>query len=224
MEEVDRAAYLAALSPGTEIDHRGTPFASELLCRLLNALRDATTGLPHIGDARFDEASFTGDARFEGALFTGFARFDEASFTDDAQFDRTSFTGDAWFYGASFTGEAWFREASFADAAEFEEASFSSGARFFGASFTSYAWFRRASFSGGAGFFAASFSRDVGFEGSRFEKARRLGPLVCGGTVVLDGAVFEAPVTVNIAARQVSCARTRWSLTSTLTCATPRWT
>ncbi|MCX4233516.1 pentapeptide repeat-containing protein [Streptomyces ortus] len=46
--------------------------------------------------------------------------------------------------------------------------------------------------------------------------ASHLGPLVCGERVVLDGAVFQQPVTVEIAARQVSCARTRWASTATL--------
>jgi hypothetical protein len=34
--------------------------------------------------------------------------------------------------------------------------------------------------------------------------------------VVLDGAVFDQPVTVEMAAREVSCARTRWASTATL--------
>ncbi|WP_308427891.1 pentapeptide repeat-containing protein [Streptomyces roseolilacinus] len=40
--------------------------------------------------------------------------------------------------------------------------------------------------------------------------------MACGERLVLDGAVFQQPVTVEIAARQVSCARTRWASTATL--------
>ncbi|MCC0575265.1 pentapeptide repeat-containing protein [Streptomyces californicus] len=117
-----------ALTPGADIDHRGTPFTEDLLHRLLTALHDPTTRQAHIGNARFDGVTFTGDARFHGATFTS-----------NAQFDR-----------------------------------------------------------------------------ARFETASRLGPLVCGERVVLDGAVFDQPVTVEMAARVVSCARTRWASTATL--------
>ncbi|WP_347814641.1 pentapeptide repeat-containing protein [Streptomyces sp. Tu 3180] len=139
LNDVDRAAYLAALSPGANIDHRGTPFTAELLDQLLAALRDPITGTPHIGVARFSEASFSGDAQFDGA-----------SFSDIAAFGGASFSGDARFGGAEF------------------------------------------------------------------ETASHLGPLACGKQVILNGAVFRQPVTVEIAAREVSCARTRWASTATL--------
>ncbi|MEW1600149.1 pentapeptide repeat-containing protein [Streptomyces sp. NPDC093808] len=180
----DRDAYLNGLTPGTDIDHRGTPFTEDLLNRLLTALHDPTTGEPHIGTAWFDWATFTGDAWFDGATFTGTAWFDGATFTGDAWFGgATTFTGDARFGGATFTGDAWFD----------------------GATFTGAAWFDRATFTGAAQFGEA-----------RFETASRLGPLVCGAKVALDGAVFGQPVTVEMAAREVSCARTRWISTATL--------
>jgi hypothetical protein len=124
LDEADRAAYLATLSPGTSIGHRGTSFTPELLNQLLAALRDAATGQPHIGVALFAEASFSGVARFDKVSFSGHAAF---------VFDGASFCGDAWF------GKA------------------------------------------------------------RFEVTTRLGPLVCGKRVVLNGAVFQQPVTLEIA-------------------------
>jgi uncharacterized protein YjbI with pentapeptide repeats len=161
LEEADRVAYFAALSPGADIDHRGTPFTTELLDQLLAALHDPATNRPHMNAALFDWASFSGAARF----------------------GKTFFSGDARFGGASFSGDA-----------RFDEASFSGGARF--------SW--------------VSFSGDVRFDQARFEAASRFGPLVCGKRVVLDGAVFQQPVTVEIATRQMSCARTRWASTATL--------
>ncbi|MFH9067553.1 pentapeptide repeat-containing protein, partial [Streptomyces coeruleorubidus] len=310
LKEADRTAYLTALSPGTDIDHRGTPFTPELLDQLLAALRDSATGQPHIGGARFDGASFSGlarahmnetdatdylaalspgisitpelfaalrdqphfaGARFEGASFSGFVRFDGASFSSYARFDGASFSSHAWFNGASFSREALFSGASFSGDADFHKACFSSNAQFGGASFSgdarfaaasfsshasfdgasfsgvaqfggtsfsSHAWFDRASFSSHAWFDGASFSREARFGGAsfsgdaqfdgtsfsgdaefdkaRFEVASRLGPLVCSERVVLDGAVFQQPVTAEIAARQVSCTRTRWASTATL--------
>ncbi|MET9116714.1 hypothetical protein ABZX38_21340 [Streptomyces longwoodensis] len=40
----DRDAYLASLTPGADIDHRGTTFTASLL----NAVRDPTTGNPRL--------------------------------------------------------------------------------------------------------------------------------------------------------------------------------
>ncbi|MET8576685.1 pentapeptide repeat-containing protein [Streptomyces sp. NPDC005012] len=280
--EADRAAYLAALSPGSDIDHRGTPFTAELLDELLNALRDPATDRPRVGNALFDGASFSDvagfgrasfaeDASFQGASFSGTAFFGWASFSGNASFQGASFSGTAFFNRASFSGVASFLETSFSHDAYFEEVSFCADARFgeaafsrdarfsrssvygaagflqvsfarvarfdrvsfshdawFGdASFAHDAWFDdvsfggdayfdRASFSGSAGFHSVCFSGDARFDGARFEAASRLGPLVCGRRVVLDGAVLQQPVTLEMAARQVSCARTRWASTATL--------
>ncbi|WP_331276010.1 pentapeptide repeat-containing protein [Streptomyces sp. Qhu-G9] len=183
MEEVDRAAYLAALPPGADIDHRGTPFTTELLDQLLTALREPSTGQAHIGVAMFAWASFSGDAQF-----------DKVSFSGDAWFAQVSFSGDALFSGASFSSDAWF----------------------IGASFSADAWFGNVSFSGDTQFAWVSFSGNAHFHGARFELAPRFGPLVCGKRVALDAAVFQQPVTMKIAARQVSCARTRWASAATL--------
>jgi len=205
LNETDRTAYLATLSPGTGIDHRGTPFTPELLDRLLTALRDPTTGKPHIGIARFDEVSFSGTAWFGGVSFSGPAGFSGASFSGPAEFVRASFSDTARFDEVSFSGTAWFDEVSFFGTALFGGASFFGIARFGGASF-----------SGAALFGGASFSGDTRFYGARFEVASSLGPLVCGQRVVLDATVFGQPVTMEIAARQVSCVRTRWASTATL--------
>jgi hypothetical protein len=280
--EADRAAYLATLSPGSDIDHRGTPFTAELLAELLAALRDPATDRTQVGNAAFDGAffsdsaqfgsvSFSGDARFDGASFrgvaffgwasfdgdasffgvsfrgvaffnwtsfSGVASFREASFSRDAHFERVSFSGDARFGEASFARDAVFSKASVSGAAGFLQVSFARDARFDGVSFSHDAWFGdasfardawfddasfagdayfdRASFSGRAGFHSVCFSGDVRFDGARFEAASRLGPFVCSRRVVLDGAVLQQPVTLETAAPQVSCARTRCASTATL--------
>ncbi|MEU9554395.1 pentapeptide repeat-containing protein [Streptomyces fumanus] len=181
LREDERSAYLAALAPGADIDHRGTPFTTELLDRLLSALRDPDAGHVHIGDAGFDGAAFLGDARFSEATFSGIARFDGASFSGEARFGGVRFSGDAGFPQAAFSDVAWFR----------------------GAVFSGDAWFEGSLFRGAAVFAEA-----------RFEAALYLGPLACDKRVVLEHAVFQQPVTVEIAARQVSCARTQWASTA----------
>ncbi|MZE80062.1 pentapeptide repeat-containing protein [Streptomyces xinghaiensis] len=258
--EPDRAAYLTALAPGADVDHRGTPFTTELLDRLLDALRDPATGHPRLGTARFDGAAFTSEARFSraaftgdawfvgtsfvgvasfggatftsearfggasftrgarfvGASFAGVARFGGASFTGGATFLGGSFASVAWFGGASFTGVVLFDDVSFSGVAWFDRASFTSDASFDAASFTGTAWFGGASFTHDVSFDAVTFMRDAQFRAARFEATARLGPLICGGRVVLDRAVFGEPVTVEAAAHAVTCDRTRWASTATL--------
>ncbi|MET9895276.1 pentapeptide repeat-containing protein [Streptomyces sp. NPDC006465] len=271
LPERHRAAYLAGLSPGADLDHRGTPFTPELLGRLLDALRDPATGRPHLGTAEFTRAAFSGTANFSEATFSGAAYFNRATFSGAAYFMATTFSDEAWFSQVTFSDVVGFAEATFADVAGFNwatfsdlagfsEATFSSAAELNGASFSDVAafdgatfsdtagfnraafadeaWFDRVSFSGVVGFdgatfagaakFAeatfsgttdfggATFSGNVTFNDAHFERAAHLGPLVCGMQLVLDRAVFQQPVTVEIAARQVSCARTRWASTATL--------
>ncbi|MGY1454807.1 pentapeptide repeat-containing protein [Streptomyces sp. SS8] len=216
LDEADRAAYLAGLSPGTELDHSGTPFTTDLLSRLLGALHDPATGWPRLGAARFDQAIFIGIAWFAGASFAGHASFNKATFTDVAQFNGASFAGHASFDEATFTDMAQFNMTSFAGHAWFGEATFAGHAWFGEATFAGHAWFGEATFAGDTWFGGASFSGNVWFNEARFETAAQLGPLVCGGMVELGGAVFGAPVAVEIAAERLSLWRTRWASTAAL--------
>ncbi|WP_445527775.1 pentapeptide repeat-containing protein [Streptomyces cyslabdanicus] len=82
LADIDRDAYLADLTPGTDIDHRGTTFTEPLLDALLDALRDPATGHPRLGNAGFDSATFQDAAGFHSATFEGHARFDSATFRE----------------------------------------------------------------------------------------------------------------------------------------------
>ncbi|MFM9697854.1 pentapeptide repeat-containing protein [Streptomyces europaeiscabiei] len=168
MDEVGRAAYLATLTPGADIDHRGTAFTKDLLDQLLAALRDSATGRPHLGAARFDGATFTGDARFHGATFTGNARFVRATFAGTAGFGEATFTGEARFNRATFTGEAWFNDAAFAGNTWFSLATFTGDARFGNVTFDGAALFGEASFTGGAWFSKSTFTGPARFEEAAF--------------------------------------------------------
>ncbi|MFB8406030.1 pentapeptide repeat-containing protein [Streptomyces sp. NPDC055912] len=216
LNDTDRTAYLTGLAPGADIDHRGTPFTEILLDQLLTALTDLTTPHPHFGTARFERAQFSGDARFDWARFSGAARFGgarffgvagfgSARFSGDARFDRTQFSGVARFGGARFSRVAWFSRAQFSGDARFEETQFSS-----------IAWFSRAQFSRVTRFEEAQFSGNAVFREAQFLASDWWGPLVCEEKVDLSGAVFGAPVTLEIAADRVSCVRTRWESTATV--------
>ncbi|WP_348638477.1 pentapeptide repeat-containing protein [Streptomyces sp. HYC2] len=97
LADADRDAYLASLTPGTDIDHRGTTFTGPLLDALLDALRDPATGHPRLGYARFEWATFQGDARFESATFQGDALFESATFQGGAGFNAATFQDDSSF-------------------------------------------------------------------------------------------------------------------------------
>ncbi|MFI9569632.1 pentapeptide repeat-containing protein [Streptomyces rishiriensis] len=270
--DTDRDAYLSGLTPGVDIDHRGTPFTEPLLSSLLHALHDPTTGEPHFGTAQFEHAQFSGGARFERAQFSGTAGFDYARFSSDALFARAQFSssvyfssarfsgdalfggaqfsshasfhsarfsgdalfggaqfstdagftsarfsGEAWFGGAQFSGTAAFNAAEFAGEADFSRAQFSSYAGFGAAQFSGHiARFVEVQFSGNVSFDGSQFSSDVGFNKARFAVTPWFGPMVCAKRIDLSGALFEAPVTLEIAASEVRCERTRWDSTATL--------
>ncbi|MFB7498718.1 pentapeptide repeat-containing protein [Streptomyces sp. NPDC056161] len=196
---------MAELAPGADIDHRGTPFDEDLLARLLTARHDPTTGKPRLGTAKFGGAQFSGRANFDGAQFSTFAEFNGAQFSTFA-----------WFPGAQFSGPAQFERAQFSDRAEFAGAQFSGAASFGCARFFGSAGFLQAQFSRDAEFDGVQFADDATFRRARFAAAPLLGPLVCAGVVDMSGAVFEAPVTLEIAARGVRCERTRWESTATV--------
>ncbi|MFD8377038.1 pentapeptide repeat-containing protein [Streptomyces sp. NPDC059679] len=184
-------------------------------------------GAQFSGDARFHRAKFSNYAGFRMVQFTGYADFGRAEFHNNAEFDEARFPGNAGFDGAQFSGHIRFGSARFSGHAGFDGAQFSGGAVFGEAQFSGRARFRRARFSGHAGFDeaqfygdtefgGAQFSSGAGFGRARFVVASELGPFVCAGVVDLSRAVFEDPVTLEIAARKVLCKRTRWESTATV--------
>jgi len=205
LDPVGRAAYLAALTPGSDVDHRGTTFDNPLLATLLDALRDPTTGHPRLGDARFDDATFTADVRFDCATFAGGARFGRATFVAGSRFDGVTFAAGSWFGGARFDADA-----------RFDGTTFNATAGFGGATFNADARFGHATFTADAGFQGVVFGGVARFVEARFESAAVLGRLWSWEGLDLSGAVFDTPVVIEAAAPVVLCARTRWEATATL--------
>ncbi|MGW0806051.1 pentapeptide repeat-containing protein [Nonomuraea sp. NPDC002799] len=167
------------------------------------ALVDFDLSHCHIGDARFDGATFTGNARFDeatfagnawftGATFNGGAEFEATTFTGDVVFNKTTFTGltrfvrvtftgEEWLFDDTvFTGDAWFSEANFTGFARFGRATFSSFARFDEVTFTDFAWFGEATFTGFARFDKATFTGNARFDEAIFNSSAKL----------FDGATF----------------------------------
>ncbi|MFJ2739184.1 pentapeptide repeat-containing protein [Streptomyces sp. NPDC087440] len=201
-------AYLDGLRPGDPVDHRGTPFDTQLLATVLRALDDPERERPRLGDARFEGAVFTGDAWFGAVDFGGGAWFDGATFSGEAQFDRAAFAGEAGFEGARFTKRgagaetsASFHSVNFAADALFGGAYFADLVRFDSAVFRGPAWFPAATFWGDAHFDAATFTHEAVFGGARFQNVARFGAATFshdarfsqaafGGVADFEGAAF----------------------------------
>ncbi|MFC8896952.1 pentapeptide repeat-containing protein [Streptomyces cinereoruber] len=219
LTDADRNRYLNGLTPGADIDHRGTPFTERLLDALLAALLDPATEYPRVGEARFDSATFQGDARFVGTTFQGNAWFDSASFQGLAWFDSASFQGLARFTSASFQGYAhfdavsfrvyavfdsaifhdlaWFDSATFRGKTTFVSATFEHLAQFDSATFQVGAFFVRATFQGTAHFSAATFEGHASFGWSTFQGAAGFRSAVFEGDAWFEEAAFERLVTLG---------------------------
>ncbi|MFE5924113.1 pentapeptide repeat-containing protein [Streptomyces sp. NPDC056468] len=219
LADADRDAYLAGLTPGADMDHRGTPFAEPLLDALLDALRDPATGHPRLGVARFDSATFQGLARFESvtferdasfesatfegvaafrsATFEGVVRFRSAIFQGVARFDSATFQGvawldcDAWFDSATFTRDAWFSSATFTRDARFGSATFEGIAGFNSATFEGGAWFNSATFECDAWFDSATFEGGASFESAAFERDAGFRSATFEGGAWFESVTFE---------------------------------
>ncbi|MGA5315779.1 pentapeptide repeat-containing protein [Streptomyces pseudogriseolus] len=282
LDDADRAAHLATLSPGADLDHRGTPLTQDLLDELLAPLRDPGTGRARVGRADFDAVRFSGEAEIRDAGFGGYCSFTSAVFDaglymeavhtgGDLRLDAAHVAGDLWLDDCEVDGDAWFikarvggalrfcghkvgRSAVFRDltcaearvegvdfergadftglrvtgTAGFEGAHFLNGAACFdradiggdmpfdGARFDANATFEDATIGGDLSFVDATARADVCFRRTVFRRTAVIGPLVCPGTVDFSDAVFESAVTLEVAAKEVRCVRTRWASTAAL--------
>ena len=194
LADTDRDAYLGTLGPGADIDHRGTLITRDLLNRILDALRDPTTGHPRFGTAWFESATFEDTAQFESVTFEGAAQFESAVLEGVASFQRASFEGTAWFLSATFKRAAWFDSATFKDTAQFESVIFYGAAGFRSATFEGAAGFKSAAFKGDTEFEAVTFKGLAQFELVTFESDTRFNRATFQRAVNFASAGFRSNV------------------------------
>ncbi|MDT0609071.1 pentapeptide repeat-containing protein [Streptomyces lancefieldiae] len=164
--------------------------------------KGATTG----EEAHFTGVRFLGVARFDGFVVQGRAYFDGAYFEDGADFENAVIAGPACFDGAHFhRSRACFDGAELGEEVLFSEAHFQTGATFTGAKI-----------GGDVSFCQARPEGDLSFRRAVFRGTAVIGPLVCPGLVDLSDAVFESAVTLEVAAGDLHCRRTRWASTAAL--------
>ncbi|WP_406292794.1 pentapeptide repeat-containing protein [Embleya sp. NBC_00888] len=208
LDPTDRTAYLATLTHGSDVDHRGTPFDQPLLTALLHALRDPTTGRPRLGLTRFDGATFFADAWFNEATFSAETRFDGATFFADAWFNEATFSAETRFDGATFSTNAWFNKATFSAGIQFDgatfstnawfnKATFSAGIQFDGATFSGPAWFNRATFTANTWFTGATFSANAWFNEATFSAETRFSRATFSADAQFGKATFSAETWFN---------------------------
>ncbi|WP_406430313.1 pentapeptide repeat-containing protein [Streptomyces sp. NBC_00631] len=189
-DTAEQTAYLTSISPGANLDLRGTTITEVVLAQILTRVTDPVTGEPRIGDATFDSATFTGTAWFGSAMFTGIAGFNSVTFNREAKFGRATFTRDARFESAIFGGTAWFGSVTFTGDARFGRATFGKDAWFNSATFTGDALFGLATFSGPTGFVSANFSGTAAFDSAKFTQDAGFRKATFGGAAGFDSATF----------------------------------
>ncbi|MEW2570224.1 pentapeptide repeat-containing protein [Streptomyces sp. NPDC047070] len=179
------------------------------------------------GKAQFDQVRFDQSARFENARFDHEASFTDAHFGGDTWFDKAAFASPAWFERAEFDHRVRFPDTHFHEIVQFDDAKFHGETHFSRGHFHQEASFDQvlvrgaasfegAWFNGRAGFDQARFADDASFVDVRFNDAAQIGALICARTLNLSGAIFTLPVTLQIAAGELVCARTQWESTATL--------
>lgn len=193
LDDADRDAYLATLTPGSDVDHRGTPFTEPLLNALLDTLREPATGHPHLGHAEFESATFQGDAPFWSATFQGHARFDSATFHGNARFGQVTFQGNAVFTSATIQGWALFELATFHGVALFDSTTFQSAALFGLVTFRDGVLFTSATFQNHVLFGSTTFHEHAGFGSATFHGDAGFNPTTQGPTTTFQrNAVFTS--------------------------------
>jgi hypothetical protein len=192
LDGADRSAYLAGLSPGADIDHRGTPFTEPLLDLLLDALRDPATGHPRIRYAEFQSATFQGNARFESVTFQRSVQFESVTFHGSARFDAAIFEDNAWFGSVTFEDDARFGSATFKGLAWFGSATFHSHAGFRSATFEIVASFGSATFHNSAVFYSATFQGDADFGSATVHSSAVFNAVIFHGRARFESAAFLA--------------------------------
>ncbi|MER6619517.1 pentapeptide repeat-containing protein [Streptomyces sp. NPDC000931] len=175
---------------------------------------DSVTFARHVD---FIDSSFEGASSWRGVRFEECTTFQHVNTFSRASFNRAFFqslhVSESVFSGVFDISGAVIRETDMTST-EFVQSMNCDRVKF-----TGPASFDSCIFSGPATFTDTWFHRSVSFSGSTFEASQTLGPLWCSEDVLLDGARFLEPTAISVVAQRLSCFRTRWDGSSSLTLA-----
>jgi uncharacterized protein YjbI with pentapeptide repeats len=119
----DFADALDGLTPGADLDLRGTVAGTSLLSDILPRLRDASGEL-RIGSLNWDRVAFSSHVELRKVSFSGKATFTHCNFSQGATFATIRFADQADFSNATFGGPAILADVEFARDALFRECMF----------------------------------------------------------------------------------------------------
>jgi len=148
----------------------------------------------------YNHTTFEGAAEFTDTYFGGEVSFNDATISDDAVFLKVLFSAEAYFGRTAFSSGAHFHDTIFHDTAQFIDVAFSGDTYFEGVTFNEGAEFAGTTFGRHIDFSGADFRGDAGFGSATFDRARRLGPLVVDGRLVLDDCFFGDRINIEVAA------------------------
>ncbi|MEU3362911.1 pentapeptide repeat-containing protein [Streptomyces pseudogriseolus] len=206
LDDTDRAAHLATLSPGADLDHRGTPLTQDLLDELLAPLRAPGTGRARVGRADFDAVRFSGEAEIRDVGFDGYCSFTSAVFDaglyleavrtgGDLRLDSAHVAGDLWLDDCEVDGDAWFPKARVDGALRFCGRKVGRSAVFRDLT-CAEARVEGVDFERGADFTGLRVTGTAGFDGAHFlNGAACFDRADIGGDMPFDGARFDANAT-----------------------------
>jgi uncharacterized protein YjbI with pentapeptide repeats len=166
------------------------------------------------GRGKFHEAKFWRSTDFTDSKFSLPASFVKSTFHSHAVFKSASFC-DAIFQWVTFHGEANFGRTKFGKGM-FSQSCFLNNAHFDYAHFEGSSYFTDTSFTKSVSFRASKFDSHAHFVRTKFEEAARFGPILCCGSLILNGASFSKAVIIELAARAVSFHQTHWASTGLL--------
>ncbi|MFI2260885.1 pentapeptide repeat-containing protein [Streptomyces tubercidicus] len=196
LSETDRAAYLADLEPGGDLDHRGTPLTGELLRELLTAVTDPATHRPRIGTARFDGAQIGGDAVFTRVTIDGDVRLDGATIGGDASFEGTRVSGTVSFHKAQVDRIAWFQHAQIGGDISFAESTIGGGV-FHHAQVGGSTWFYAAAIKGTVSFHNLRIGEDAWFQNAQIDGGAGFSGTAISGSSRFDGATISGDLSFS---------------------------
>jgi hypothetical protein len=203
LSEDQRSSYLAALAPGSDVDHRGTELPATLLLALLNSVRDPQTDNPRFGNAYFawarfpdladfSSTTFQGEARFQNATFEAETSFTDASFAHNTNFSSVEFHKEGRFTASTIDGDTYFTSASFKEGANFSGAAFTGFARFNMTTFHKVADFSLSTFGKIANFSSSAFTESSVFTSAKFTDEANFSSVEFDGTVRFSDAEFTS--------------------------------
>lgn len=214
MSPSGQQSYLNSLTPGTDVDLSGTTITGDVFSQILAKLRATPEQPPKFGTAIFNDSVFIDDVRVRGAIFSNGCSFKSAHFHGEGDFASARFSADSDFDGATFASEASFFDAIFEGKSLFTGVKFCDVAHFTASEHYELS-LMRSEFKDRAIFARVRCSTVISFLSCQFNKNAILGSIVCLA-LILNEAEFRSDARIDVAAKILSCRRTRWDIPTVL--------